>query len=166
MNYFKLIMSDVGLMQAMINDSVSQWVIDPAKTSEIQGNAAEAFVGQEIVANSSPLKKYELFYWARTKKGANAEIDYLIEASGGIIPVEVKAGKSYRMVSMEIYLKEKPQIEYGIHFSPGNNRRGDKIVRLPIYLAGSITGNWFTEKSIQINNTTPFTDKRARQDSS
>ena len=144
-DYFKLIMSDVGLMQAMVNDNVSQWIVEPQEASQNFGSVTEAFVGQEILANSYPLKKHELFYWARSKRGASAEVDYLIEKEGDIIPIEVKAGKSSRMISMEIFLKEKSGIKYGIHLSPLNNKLNNKINRMPIYLAGSIAGDWKTE---------------------
>lgn len=140
-DYFKLIMSDVGLMQAMVNENVSQWIVEPSEASKVNGSVAEAFVGQEILANSYPLKKQELFYWARRKKGANAEVDYLIEKEREVVPVEVKAGKSLRMASLEIFLKEKQGIKYGVHFSPQNNLKKKQLSRMPIYLAGIVAGD-------------------------
>jgi uncharacterized protein len=136
-DYFKVIMSDVGLMQAIMNNNISDWIIDPQETSENNGTIIEAFVGQEILANSSPLKKHELFYWARSKRGSNAEIDYLVENQKEIVPIEVKSGKSSRMKSMEIFLKEKSKIKQGIHLSPQNNKLNNNIMRIPIYLTGN-----------------------------
>ncbi|HPG35660.1 MAG TPA: AAA family ATPase [bacterium] len=137
-DHFKLIMSDIGLMQAMLNNDVSEWIIRPQDATQNFGSVTEAFVGQEILANASPMKRTELFYWARSKRGANAEVDYLIEKENAVIPIEVKAGKSSRMVSMEMFLNEKPEVRYGIHLSILNNRLKDKIHRFSLYLAGSL----------------------------
>ena len=98
----------------------------------------EAFVGQELLASQPPSKKFDLFYWAREKRGASAEIDYLFEKDDTIIPIEVKAGKSTKLKSLEIYLDEKSCVNDGIHFSQLNNAQKKQIKRFPLYHAGLI----------------------------
>lgn len=51
---------------------------------------SEQFIGQEICSNSN-FKREKLYYWARDKRGSSAEVDYMIEKTHGVIPVEVKA---------------------------------------------------------------------------
>ncbi|MCH2204855.1 MAG: DUF4143 domain-containing protein [Lentisphaerales bacterium] len=48
-----------------------------------------------------------MHYWVREKSGSAAEIDYVIELKGRVIPVEVKAGKSGRLRSLQQFAKEK-----------------------------------------------------------
>ncbi|HPS29938.1 MAG TPA: AAA family ATPase [bacterium] len=137
-DFFKVIMSDIGLMQAMMNSDVTKWIIDPEEATKNNGAVIEAFVGQEILACSPAEKKSELFYWARTKRGACAEIDYLIEINDTVIPIEVKAGKSTKLTSLEIYLKEKPSVKYGIHLSQLNNDQRNNIKTVPLYLTNHV----------------------------
>jgi uncharacterized protein len=138
LNYFKVIFSDIGLMQAMLNKNNLDWIINPLRAAKNSGEIIEAYIGQEMLACQSPHKKGELFYWAREKRGASAEIDYLFEKTDDVIPIEVKAGKSTRLKSLEIYLKEKKNVKYGIHFSQLNSGEKKNIKRIPLYLAGKL----------------------------
>lgn len=138
LDFFKVILSDVGLMQAILNQNISTWIIDPSEAAQHAGDVVEAFVGQEILASYPPNKQYELFYWAREKRNSSAEVDYLFEHNETIIPVEVKAGKSTKLKSLKIYLQEKKASPYGIHFSPQNNKDTRAIRHFPLYLVGSL----------------------------
>ena len=60
-----------------------------------------------------------LYFWERDKEKSHAEVDYLIQKNDVIVPVEVKSGKSGKMQSMHLYLKEK-QAQYGIRTSLEN----------------------------------------------
>ena len=53
---------------------------------------AEQFVGHELLAYQNPYSKPLLYYWAREAKNSNAELDYIIQKEGRIIPFEVKSG--------------------------------------------------------------------------
>jgi len=48
-----------------------------------------------------------LFYWHREARNNNAEVDYLVSVSQGIIPVEVKGGTKGSMQSRYLFLDEK-----------------------------------------------------------
>ncbi len=130
--FFKIILLDIGLTQAMLDLDVSNWLIDYDDGMN-KGAIVEAFVGQELLAYSEPEKKAELFYWAREKRGSSAEIDYVISHEGFPLPIEVKSGKSIKMKSMEIFLKEKKSSKYGVHFSQLDYGINGNIQRFPIY---------------------------------
>jgi len=131
--FFKAILSDIGLMQAMLEYNPKNWILEPEKAAVNFGALVESFVGQEILAYSSPDLKSSLFYWAREKRGSSAEVDYVIELNGAVVPIEVKAGRSSSYKSMSLFLKEKPSSPYGIHFSQQNFSSNQIVRKIPLY---------------------------------
>ena len=133
LNFFKIIFLDVGLTQTLLNYDIASWLIDPLKTFINKGELMEAFVGQELLAYSDPIKKENLYYWRRADSTAQAEIDYLIQLKNAIIPIEVKAGSSTRLTSMQIFLKSHPRSPYGLRFWANNAEEKDTLKSLPLY---------------------------------
>ena len=72
-----------------------------------QGAIAEQLVGQELIAYQDCYEEAKLYYWCREEKGSLAEVDYVLNVDSQIIPVEVKSGKSGRLKSLQLMLKEK-----------------------------------------------------------
>lgn len=81
-----------------------------------EGRLAEQFVGQELLTNNKSYLSPQLFYWSREEKSSNAEIDYIIQHKNKIFPVEVKAGKTGTLKSIQVYLYEK-KLTNGIRFN-------------------------------------------------
>ena len=81
-----------------------------------EGALAEQFVGQELLPLNPPYMTPDLFYWSREEKNSNAEIDFIFQHKNRIYPVEVKAGKTGTLKSMQIYLYEK-KLNNGIRFN-------------------------------------------------
>jgi predicted AAA+ superfamily ATPase len=52
----------------------------------------------------------ELYYLHREKKGSNAEVDYVFEKDGKIIPIEVKSGMQGKMQSLFLELKNQVKV--------------------------------------------------------
>lgn len=114
------------------------------------GGVAEEFVGQQLRTLFPPFAPPSLNYWQRTEKGANAEIDYVIQHKNQIIPVEVKAGSTGTLKSLHqfMYLK-KANLAVRINsdypsFGPVEVKiSGDSDVKytllsLPFYLIGQL----------------------------
>ena len=78
-----------------------------------------------------------LYFWTRENPKSSAEIDYIIQKNEQIIPIEVKSGKSGKMQSMHLFIKEK-QVNYGIRTSLENFSQYDKIKVYPLYAIGNI----------------------------
>ena len=76
--------------------------------------------------------KQSLYYWARKAKNSSAEVDYLIELKGTIIPMEIKSGSIGHMRSMHMFI-EKYQSEIGVKISMDRFHKGDKVLSLPLY---------------------------------
>ncbi|MCQ2265766.1 MAG: AAA family ATPase [Bacteroidales bacterium] len=70
-----------------------------------KGALAEQIAGMLMRTGASP-QKSELFYWQQLGSN-NAEIDYLIQDNGVIVPIEVKAGKSGSMKSLHQFMLGK-----------------------------------------------------------
>lgn len=65
-----------------------------------EGILAEQFVAQELLnPDESPLRP-QLHYWLREGKKGNAEVDFVIQKSTQIIPIEVKSGKIGKIKSL------------------------------------------------------------------
>ena len=96
------------------------------------GNIAEIFTALEILSYSNPETRNLLFYWHRESRSSNAEVDYLLQKGGQIIPLEVKAGTKGQMQSIRQFMAER-DTEYGIRVSLENFSCYEKIRVLPLY---------------------------------
>jgi len=103
---FKLLFLDVGLVKHALGlDAIT--LLSEELILMNQGNLAEQFVGQELMAYHKSYEAASLFYWEREKKNSQAEVDYIISMGHCIYPIEVKAGKSGRLKSLNVFLQEK-----------------------------------------------------------
>ncbi len=129
--YFKVIFLDIGLMHA-INGLGNEIVLGENLTDIYKGALAEQFVGQELLAYSSPYHKENLYYWTRDQKNSSAEIDYLIQKNALVVPIEVKSGHKGRMKSMKLFKEAyKPKQAVKISQAPYNDQHD--ILELPLY---------------------------------
>ena len=100
-DYFKLYMLDIGLLGAQAEIKPADILTNGADiVDDMNGALDEQFVCQELkAAGVSPL-----FYWGR--EGSTAEIDFITQGSGEIIPVEVKSAKHTKSQSLKVYMQE------------------------------------------------------------
>ncbi|MDR0794976.1 MAG: AAA family ATPase [Tannerella sp.] len=133
----KLILLDTGVFQRLLGLQLTDLLFSDDFDAINKGAIAEQFVGLELIKNSSPYMPEQLYFWTREKEKSQAEVDYVVQRNGKIIPVEVKSGKSGKMQSMYMFLNEK-QTEYGIRVSLENFSEYDKIKVYPLYASGNI----------------------------
>lgn len=123
---FKLYMSDVGML-TMQSGVVAQAILSPLETgNSFIGAIAENYVAQAFAANLTPL-----IYW---KNDNTAEVDFVIQKGGDVIPVEVKAGIRVRSKSMGVFMT-KYKCPYGIRVSKKNFGFENGIKSVPLYAA-------------------------------
>lgn len=117
-----------------------------------QGTMIEHLVGQELLAfqfNSLS----SLHFWVREKKDSTAEVDYIFQYDGLLIPIEVKSGKVGSLKSLHSYMDIAPH-NLAIRFYAGELNVTDatslkgkpyKILNLPYFLVSQIEKyiNWF-----------------------
>lgn len=131
----KLLLFDTGLYLRESGLDLSEWMSDPPEKFANRGKLAEMFVGLEIKKSAGAAADAGLFYWHREARGSNAEVDYLVQKGGRIVPVEVKSGRKGAMRSLGILMKEK-DLPLGLRFSQENLSEYGRVRTLPLYLAG------------------------------
>ena len=72
-----------------------------------RGRIAEHITGQELLAMSNSIMN-KLQFWVREKKQSSAEIDYLYQYNGKLIPVEVKSGSIGKLRSLHQFMDVAP----------------------------------------------------------
>lgn len=131
-NQFKLLLLDGGLVNCANKlDMQSAWEKDLMQINA--GVLAEQFVGQELLAYDNPYMKSQLYYWDRDKKGAMAEVDYVIQMGSSILPIEVKAGTTGSLKSLGQFINEK-QAPFGIRISQHPLSFHERVLSIPLYL--------------------------------
>ena len=102
-SYFKVIFLDIGLCATALDIGLDKII----KVDEINlinsGGIAEQMAGQLLRTIAPFYINPTLFYWLREKPAA-AEIDYVIQHKGQVIPVEVKAGKAGTLKSLHYFM--------------------------------------------------------------
>jgi len=134
---FKIIPFDSGIYQRLLGLNIKDYFLKDNLQFINKGSLTEVTAGIQLVHHQSPLIQPQLHYWHREAKSSNAEIDYIIQQDGNIVPVEVKAGTKGQMQSMFIFLKEK-NLHRGIRLSLENFSRNDKIETIPLYAIKSL----------------------------
>jgi uncharacterized protein len=129
---YKIIMFDHGIFQRLLGLELKQHLLADDFETINKGKLAEQFAGTEILKYQNPQSKTQLYYWHREKRGSTAEVDYIIQKSENIIPVEVKSGKQGKMQSLWMFLKEKNS-ETGIRISLENFATYAGIHVYPLY---------------------------------
>lgn len=137
--FFKLLFLDVGLASAVCGLNRLDFEKEKDLNLVNEGKLAEQLIGQHLLFDRPPYLPPELHYWAREKKNAAAEIDYVVSHGPQVIPVEVKSGKSGTLKSLHLFLKEKG-LPLGIRFNselPTVLKEKDfTLISLPFYLMG------------------------------
>jgi predicted AAA+ superfamily ATPase len=135
--YRRIFPFDTGIYQRILNLDISDILLSNDFDTINKGVVAEIFVGCELKKNASCYSDEELYCWAREKKNAHAQIDFVVQRSETIVPVEVKSGKQGKMQSMWMFMKEKNS-NYGIRTSLENFCKYQNIHVYPLYAIGNI----------------------------
>jgi predicted AAA+ superfamily ATPase len=137
----KLYFIDVGLMNAAMGISWDTFVLSGRASGLSKGAMAEQFVAQHLYHNTRTFSEPKLFYWLRDKSSAKAEVDFVIEMNGKIVPVEVKAEKPGRMKSLSMFVAEKKSnlaISLGLDLPKSIHRKAAdsnyRLISLPLFL--------------------------------
>lgn len=121
-DYFKLYLSDIGLLVSILEIRYNDIMLN--KEFMYKGVLAENYVATELIHN------YEtLYYW---QSGNRAEIDFLINAKDGIIPIEVKANTNNNSKSLNLYM-EKYKPSFAIRISSKNFGFENNVKSVPLY---------------------------------
>lgn len=110
-----------------------------------EGVLAEQCIAQDLSA-SEPGVRNPLYYWLREGKSDNAEVDFLWAFGKNIVPLEVKAGASGRLRSLNELCRSK-SFSYGSRFDnnlpsvasvKASSELTFQLLSLPLYLASEV----------------------------
>lgn len=123
---FKIYVSDLGLLCAKKDLSANDILYTMEELNDFKGGMAENYVNVQLTING-----YNTYYWESDRL---AEIDFIIQRNGKLIPIEVKSADNTKAKSLKVYMKTyKP--DYAIKLSTKNFNFEDGKKTVPLYAA-------------------------------
>lgn len=123
---FKIYISDVGLLCAK-KDLIAQDILYMSEDlNDFKGGLAENYVNSQLILNG-----YKTYYWMSER---GAEVDFIIQRNGDIIPIEVKSADNTKAKSLNTYIKSHNP-KYAIKLSSKNFGFEDGKKTVPLYAA-------------------------------
>ena len=123
---FKIYVSDMGLLCAKKKLAANDVLYMTDELNDFKGGMAENYVNVQLTISG-----YDTWYWESDR---GAEVDFVIQREGKLIPVEVKSADNTKAKSLQVYIDRfKPA--YAIKLSAKNFgfENGKKTV--PLYAA-------------------------------
>lgn len=128
---FKLFFVDVGLLSCMVRLRQDVLLDGNDLFVEFKGALTEQYVLQQL----KTLKDVDTYYW--TNDRGDAEVDFLIDDGGRVIPLEVKAEVNLRSKSLKTY-REKFNPPICVRTSMMDYKDEGWLINLPLYAVESI----------------------------
>ena len=123
---FKIYVSDLGLLCAKKDLAANDILYMVEEINDFKGGMTENYVNVQLSING-----YHTYYW-ESERGA--EIDFIIQRDGQLIPIEVKSADNTRAKSLKVYMDTyKPA--YAIKLSAKNFGFEDNKKIIPLYAA-------------------------------
>lgn len=129
---FKLYLSDVGLLRHKFRLDTQTSLKGDTLFTEFKGVLTENYVLQSLVRQFGE----EQFYWT---SGNQAEIEFILQVSNELIPIEVKSATNVRAKSLSEYRK-KYSPTLSLRFSLKNMRKDEDLLNLPLYMVDYLKG--------------------------
>ena len=123
---FKLYTLDIGLHGAMSGLDARTLISGDDFFKQYKGALTEQFILQQLQL----MEETEIHYWSPDT--GIAEVDFVLQSSGQIIPIEVKAEQNLRAKSLSEFIKRyAPSMVIRTSMAP--YERGEKVVDLPLF---------------------------------
>lgn len=129
-NAFKLYLNDVGLLGRKFDLDYKTVLMGDNLFTEFKGVMSENYVLQSLVRQLGN----QHYYWT---SGNKAEVEFVLQFEGKIVPIEVKADKNVTAKSLAYYRKSY-QPPLSIRLSTLNMRKDDDLLNLPLYLVDKL----------------------------
>lgn len=123
---FKVYVSDSGLLCAKKDLIAEDILYMSEELNDFKGGMTENYVNIQLTANG-----YRTYYWSSDR---GAEVDFVIQRDGELIPVEVKSADNTRAKSLRVYMNTYHP-SYAIKLSAKNFAFEDNKKTVPLYAA-------------------------------
>lgn len=127
---FKIYLPDTGLLRRMAGIEAKILILDQTPFSFL-GALAENYVLQQFQSRFDP----EPRFW--TDDAGPAEIDFLLQNQGEILPVEVKYGENVRSKSL-VYYQRKFHPKVAVRISGQNIKMDGGTLDIPLSMCGRL----------------------------
>lgn len=140
-NLFKLFLGDVGLLASMYMDDIQIKILSREKDINF-GSVYENAAAQELRAHG-----FSLYYFNSKKQG---EIDFIVEQSGTVLPIEIKSGKDFMKHAAlnNVLANSQYAIPTAYVFHNENTKTNGSITYYPIYMLMFVKKTSFEEDMI------------------
>jgi len=125
-NSFKIYYSDLGLLAAKKQLIAEDILYMTEELNDFKGGLCENYVQIQLA-----IRGYSTYYWESDRE---AEVGFVIQREGKLIPVEVKSSENAKAKSLNVFI-ESFRPEYAIKVSAGNFAFEDKKKIIPLYAA-------------------------------
>ena len=123
---FKLYIVDIGLLGAMAGLDAKTLINGNEIFEQYKGALTEQYVLQQLKC----IEGLQIHYWTPDK--GIAEIDFVIQSNGDVIPIEVKAQENLKSKSLKSY-REKYLPKISVRASMADYKEQDGLVNIPLY---------------------------------
>jgi hypothetical protein len=128
-----LLLRQLGLEQPNGMAEISSEILTSNVTDLVnKGSVTEMVAGLELLKYQRPTLRHDLYYWQNLARGAQAEVDYVLATTQGVMPLEVKSGTAGKMKSLYQFLVDK-HLSMGIRSSLENFGQLEKVKIIPLY---------------------------------
>jgi len=128
---FKLFLVDIGLLSAMGAIDAKTILEGNLIFTEFKGALTEQYVLQQLSGSDN----FTINYWSAER--STAEVDFVIQYQGLVIPIEVKAEENLQSKSLKVY-REKYDPKFSIRVSMADYREQDWMTNLPLYAVSEL----------------------------
>ncbi|NLO59975.1 MAG: DUF4143 domain-containing protein [Spirochaetales bacterium] len=120
---FKIYPLDTGLFRRMARLGPEAVLEDVPQLSRFRGTVTESYVLRELLFLNVPI-----FYW---KDGNTAEVDFIADFHGKLLPIEVKTSTNVKSHSLALYRQQyHPPI--ALRYSMLNLKHDDDLLNIPL----------------------------------
>ena len=134
-SYFKVYLCDVGLLRVKSKVDAGTVFDETLSYIRFKGAFTENYVLNELVSYGK-----EPYFW---HSGNTAEVDFIYENKGEIVPVEVKSAENTQAKSYKLFCqKYRPGTGFKLSQKniAENNLEGTKTYSIPLYLCWNLDG--------------------------
>lgn len=126
-NRFKLYLFDIGMLGALAD-------IPPAILLRYGFGSYQGWVAENAVAQALHTAGVRnLYCWT----GRTSEVEFVVQAGAGVVPIEVKSGATTRSKSLGVY-EQKYSPPLAVVLSARNSSRSPGRMRMPLYAAARV----------------------------
>ncbi len=128
---FKLYLHDVGLLVAMAGIDIKSIIKGNSLFTQFNGAISEQYVIQQLILKSD---RY-IGYWTNDRN--TAEVDFVIQDNGRIIPIEVKSGENLKSKSFKLFC-QKYMPEVALRSSLSDYKQEEWMTNIPLWCIGNV----------------------------